>query len=669
MHNLKHLRIIFFSFLSFILLTGCDIPGNSSQKDITILGVVNTGNITPLENKTVNLYSTAGDESFLLASTTTNKDGNFAFSVSASSLGGVMFVSAHISEGVELLSIIGTEPKSTVVVNELTTVAASYAFAQFFSTTLHRIHGRGDPLSLSIAAQMSANLVDVTTGKPSSVMLNTPNADQTNSLRSLRNLANMIASCISDPANLPKLLLATPSASGRHPITSTEALVFLAQNPHANVYGVYALSRNMELYTPTLEKIPDAWTLAVKVNNSGSNSYTFGGPANTVFDERGYAWINNNIFQGTTGSSNFVIVLKPDGTPSDGTDGTPTSPIVGGGILGAGFGITYNKYDKSIWMGNFGWGGVNPGPSSGGGNGAGSVSNIALDGRALSPSTAYDGGTNRVQGILTDNDGNIWTASYGNNKLIVLLGGDSSNTLEFPIECQPFGLAHNPDDNSVWATTVGCFNEIKDSGVGHYKIENNKIRELSFTKVGNSNKGLDVDFDGSVWIASGSDNTVYHVSSSGKVLDSISGVGGLISPWGIRIDDQGNVWVANFGSMQLELDNIYYNSSITSLAGVRSTSGKAVGTALSPTTGFTLPTAGAEVLMFDGTPLSQTGNNQPKYTPMMRTVSAVSDRAGNLWVSNNWKPNLTTNLYENPGGDGMVIFVGLSAPTIPGRTQ
>jgi hypothetical protein len=75
------------------------------------------------------------------------------------------------------------------------------------------------------------------------------------------------------------------------------------------------------------------------------------------------------------------------------------------------------------------------------------------------------------------------------------------------------------------------------------------------------------------------------------------------------------------------------------------------------------------VLLSDGTPLSQTGFNQPAFTPLMRSVSAVPDRAGNLWVSNNWKPNFITNQLENPGGDGMVIFVGLAAATEPGRTQ
>jgi len=40
---------------------------------------------------------------------------------------------------------------------------------------------------------MNANLVDVTTGMPSSVMTNSPNGDETNSCRWLLSLANVVA--------------------------------------------------------------------------------------------------------------------------------------------------------------------------------------------------------------------------------------------------------------------------------------------------------------------------------------------------------------------------------------------------------------------------------------------------------------------------------------------
>ena len=42
------------------------------------------------------------------------------------------------------------------------------------------------------------------------------------------------------------------------------------------------------------------------------------------------------------------------------------------------------------------------------------------------------------------------------------------------------------------------------------------------------------------------------------------------------------------------------------------------------------------------------------------------DRAGNVWSINNWKPlfavDAGVDVAANPGGDGIVIFVGLASP-------
>ena len=43
------------------------------------------------------------------------------------------------------------------------------------------------------------------------------------------------------------------------------------------------------------------------------------------------------------------------------------------------------------------------------------------------------------------------------------------------------------------------------------------------------------------------------------------------------------------------------------------------------------------------------------------TVAGI-DRAGDLWALNNWKNNFAVDIAENPGGDGIVIFVGIAAP-------
>ena len=41
------------------------------------------------------------------------------------------------------------------------------------------------------------------------------------------------------------------------------------------------------------------------------------------------------------------------------------------------------------------------------------------------------------------------------------------------------------------------------------------------------------------------------------------------------------------------------------------------------------------------------------------------DQAGNVWAINNWKPDFVADVLPNkgnPGGDGIVIFVGLAKP-------
>lgn len=87
-----------------------------------------------------------------------------------------------------------------------------------------------------------------------------------------------------------------------------------------------------------------------------------------------------------------------------------------------------------------------------------------------------------------------------------------------------------------------------------------------------------------------------------------------------------------------------------------------MGTAITPSTGYTLPSAGSQVLLNSGQPLYGIGA-PPSYLPLMRLTSVNADMAGNIWAANNWKPSGLNDLLLNPGGDGMVIFVGVAAPS------
>src|SRR5213078_782824 len=92
------------------------------------------------------------------------------------------------------VSLARTSPAS-VTINELTTVAASYSMAQFYRSGVILAESDGH----QIAAGMNHNLITSATGQSSPVLLNSPNPDQTNSLRSTRSLANLLAACVEDP--------------------------------------------------------------------------------------------------------------------------------------------------------------------------------------------------------------------------------------------------------------------------------------------------------------------------------------------------------------------------------------------------------------------------------------------------------------------------------------
>ena len=123
---------------------------------------------------------------------------------------------------------------------------------------------------------------------------------------------------------------------------------------------------------------------------------------------------------------------------------------------------------------------------------------------------------------------------------------------------------------------------VHNSTVSHWRLDSDRLEKLSETEVGADLKGLDIGFQGFVWVASGGDDTMYRLDPTGSVVGAYQG-GGIDAPWAVRIDDAGNVWVANFGVMDiLPPNNIYENAALSVLAGPNSPSGLPVGTPISP---------------------------------------------------------------------------------------
>ena len=79
--------------------------------------------------------------------------------------------------------------------------------------------------------------------------------------------------------------------------------------------------------------------------------------------------------------------------------------------------------------------------------------------------------------------------------------------------------------------------------------------------------------------------------------------------------------------------------------------------------GYTPPTVGDPVTLPGGEVLIDGG--EPCMYPLMRQTSVAIDQAGNVWAVDNWKPTFSSDFSPctgDPGGVGVVIFVGLAKP-------
>ena len=563
----------------------------------------------------------------------------------------------------ELMTVMTATDRPYVRINEMTTVASAYAMAQFFD-------GKevfGEVLPLQVAAGMFRNLAAPDRGEVSQVLVRAPNADQTNARRLMATLSNVLASCVrgGEGDGCSRLFNATGSA------TTLEAAIAISRKPANNVRQIFALGNAVQPFKPALQASQgpdapnelmrlDAFTVAVKVNRTqsrpGKEACPFGGTGNLVFDDRGYAWITNNVVQGTTKSANCFAVLKPDGSPADGKNGTPKSPLSGGGVLGQGFGIGRDP-SGNIWAGNFGWGGDNP---------AGSVSKFSSSGKPLSPApNGFISNLNRVQGTASDQSGNIWMASYGNNRIQLFPAGNPNTDYPYYADenTEPF---HIMIDNSgaayVSYTGTSALSKFTKGANG---LLLQATAHVGSTPTADANpKGIGLDTTGHVWVAAGEESKVYLYDSNLAPIGNGYTGGSIVGPWGLSVDSNDNVWVANFG-LERQLPLKYR---VTQLCGTNTANcppNMQTGDGISPATGWTLPSGGAEVRLANGKPLYGKGQ-PPSYKPLMRATTTQIDMAGNVWVTNNWKPSGINDLLKNPGGDGMVIFVGMAAPVAPG---
>jgi len=599
-------------------------------------------NETPVQGATVSLVRAGRtpETALTVAAATTDSDGAFVLAVPSSvHAQDVLYLTArggHIGalalpDTVELVTSLANLRSGRVVVNERTTVAAGYSLAQFAKRGLLG----GPSPGLDNAAKMPRNLVDLATGLVSSFLAEHPNGTSTETLFSFNSLASIIAGCAAGTNDCDAFLDAATDAWGERPRTTWEAMTLLPTAPAGDPGGVFAQLPAEPAFRPVRERAPDAWILALRFYGNGTQ---FNGPGNVAFDARGRVWANNNAEW-----SEDVTKVCP-GLEMFHLDpyapGRPMQTYYGGGLNGAGFGIAFDPKHR-LWIGNFGFTGSE---CDGAPPTSNSVSEFSSNGVARSPDDIgwLDGPLSWPQGVKSDVRGNVWIASCGNDTLVVYPKGRHGQARVVGTEIgRAFDVAQNAYGNVFVSANGG-------DRVYGFAPDGTPMDHSPFGRPGEFQMPLGAASDnlGNVWVTNstiiaipcktGDSIELPSPEDEAKIAGSVVKVGpdgatrrfegaGLTIAWGIAVDGDDNLWVANFSGRRL-----------SHLCGARAStcpSGQ-TGAPISKDTGYP----------FDG---------------LQRNTGVQVDPSGNVWLTNNW---IAIPVQTDPFGDGLVVYLGVAEP-------
>lgn len=615
----------------------------SPSPNITIAGRVRSAG-TPIPFSQVTLYvagKETGSGNQAIASTTADANGLFAMRIAARA--GTSYVYYAVADGplprIRLATVIGTELTGGVLtINERSTIATAFAMARFINGT--GIGGKSP--GLQNASAIVRNLVNVPTGDVAPMLATAPNGTATSSMAMFNSLANCLAGAVRGLDAGALFLVARPPG-GPTPTNTLDAAINIAHNSWRLPNALFEVSTITEPYLPALLEAPVTWALSLKYVGNG---HEFDGPGAPAFDAQGNAWINNNYgfrsdhSQPTCGGR-LVSKLTPTGQDFPGApyNGAPA------GVDGAGFGICLDPQGR-VWLGNFGFfGNTCPCEFAPPAN---SASLLSAAGEPISPSTGFTQGCiTAPQGTVSDQTGSIWFANTCGGSVTRYANGNpntnwvfdlSTNTLAAPDDCplttaiKPFGVAIDHAGNG-WVSLNRDDSAVLISPSGQWLAQS---QPNSLIK---APMGIAIDSIGDVWVANSGivdvpcvtcDNSdefsygpllpdltkasVTKLSSTGAFLGNFAG-GGIYIPWGICVDGDDNVWVANFGGQRV---SAFHGDT--------------------------------------GEPIAPQGFHSDA---LIRNTAVTIDPSGNVWLANNW---LTDPPQTNPGGDGMVVFIGIASP-------
>ena len=650
----------------------------------------------PVQNSKTSLFSipsSSNETPKVLDFNYTNNDGSFSLESHALCATNSSYYSFYIvseggefekkikSNGVFLTALTINNKNNAIslgqslIINELTTVASATVLSQFItvvgdtSSPSKDILIAGPSLSIKNAiASMYTSLVNPNDGTvKGTTIASYENGRQTPNLGRFQGLANLIAGCTGDILGDKSclMLFELSKTASKNTFSSIHSIV---ANPWRNIKSIYMLLREtlnrkvanyvfeqvdsthkktttIDLWKPYLpsthSNVPLSWSIGVKHSGGGLSA-----PGGLALTADGDLWAGNNFYFGSGSSLEYNTPSYGASKYSAAKGGIPVSPevtgFVGGGIMGAGFGIAIQPDDSSVWIGN--WGGK-------------SISRLSADGSPVSPFSGYS--MNRtmghIQGLAVDSKGNLWAADYSNSNVIVrtvkgewvrVCTDSSSNTtsdytesLDVSKNCEvynPFMIATDDITGTVWVTNSGGGSVTKFSST-------NSSKPAEIYQTGSSPKGVAIDSQGNAWVANFESGTVTLIYADNSKAPSTFGEGVLQGPWGINVDGDDNVWIADF-----------QDAAVYKMCGVKTENCQNHQENVNETVSATgsLLSGGFKV-------------------PGIQHVTDVRiDETGNVWAANNWQKveicikKIPANELDSTlcNGDGVVVLYGAAKP-------
>jgi streptogramin lyase len=410
----------------------------------------------------------------------------------------------------------------TVVMNEVTTIAASYAMSGF-ATDATDVSSSNTLLAktgIANAFLNASNLADNTTGSA----LTTPIGGSGHVPRSaINSLANILAACnesgslgSTNCSTLFSTATSDGTVSGTLPSDVATAAINIAHYPSANVTTLDGLMPTPSSPFPYGGSLSN-FTLAIEFGTPNPIAANTPPVQGIAIDGSGNVWLSG--YYNSYLANTLVTELSSTGaflSPSGG---------YGGAGLAYPEGIAIDTLGN-VWIGD---------------SGNNQIVEMVPTGSTVTASACSGGGLNSPFGVAIDSSGYIWAANNGTDSVSEF---DSSCNVKTPSatgDSDPsltgaIGIAAENSNGVVQVTASTHLNTVTPSG---------GVTPISITSGTGGGLFADaVDNSSNVWIVNANDNSVTKIL--GTSTSNFTG-GGLSYPHGVAIDGAGNAWIASEG--------------------------------------------------------------------------------------------------------------------------